>query len=441
VSTTSARLSPALERDESNRPFPLTPKRQCVWACSCSQLSRTGSSHPGSQATGKDDGKLASAWMDRESREMLGRLVGLVEFGVRADRPGPFLLSGMGDESVMISGEALSILETLQGRLASSALASGGPNRTFVGDLVVEACRLARDRGPDAGISWLDEALTKQITPWTIITGVLGHFPAAPMRVGRTMLYPVLPPDIAAGLGDPRFLEVHIDRPVLVAMVDARDRESAKRRANDLFDEARSVLALAGSAQRWRTPVITIHESGPVSSSGTAESFLLHIRGALDQSHIRGLEAAAERAPEDRNDWENRCLAACRWYRKASTTDWPSEALAASMTVLECLFVEGRQIHNKGVAIAEKVAPNWRLPDFGAESAMHDWIVEMYRRRNEAVHSGAHYLKDVEVDRLLALTQYAVRWGAWHLDPDHDHGERDGPCTSFAEATSSERPL
>jgi hypothetical protein len=106
------------------------------------------------------------------------------------------------------------------------------------------------------------------------------------------------------------------------------------------------------------------------------------------------------------------------------------------MTVLECLFVEGQSVTSKGHTIADQIAPNWRLPDLEGEETMHEWIVSMYRRRNEAVHNGADYLKDFELDRLLVLTWHAVRWASWHLDPDHDHHIRARACSTFEEALS-----
>ncbi|HLN16966.1 MAG TPA: hypothetical protein VK277_09470 [Acidimicrobiales bacterium] len=374
--------------------------------------------------------------MDDKSREMFGNLFGLIKFGVEfgePHEPGPFVLSGFADDGVLIRGEAFVLLEGLQRHLASSALASGGPSREFVGDLVVRACRVARTSGLGEGLSWLEEKLTEGDTSWQVIEQVSGYFPMAPRRVGRATLHSALPPELGDILGDPRFLEVQVDRPMLIADVIARDRESAERRARDVFDEARSLLTIACNPQAPHAPLIAIGGSSrATSSSGHSEDF--HLSGsALDHPMVRGLEDAAAKDPEIRTDWERRCLAACRWFRKAFVTDWPSEALAASMTVFECLFIEGKGVLGKGQAIADRIAPKWRLPDLGEEAAMHKWLVDMYGRRNAAVHEGAHYLEDFEVQRLVVLVEHSVRWAAWHLDPDHEHHLPERPCTSFAE--------
>jgi hypothetical protein len=55
----------------------------------------------------------------------------------------------------------------------------------------------------------------------------------------------------------------------------------------------------------------------------------------------------------------------------------------------------------------------------------------LYRARNDATHEGRRYVEDLEVDRLVDLTGAAVRWGAWHLNPNHS--DKQSACGSFDE--------
>jgi hypothetical protein len=387
--------------------------------------------------------------MDGDLEEALFRFFELVErgdqFGVpRAGHGEGFLLSGFGDDAILVRGQAVGVLGRLQRDLSGSALARGGPSKKFVADLVVQACRVAQRAGPPAAVAWLEERLSGASSAWTVIEPISGYLPMAPCRVGRTVLHPMLEAAVGPELllpwkAHPKILDIPLDCPVLAARVEAQDAESAHRRARDLFDEARSLLTIAGEPSVVRAPLITVEESGRAWSSSGRSSEDFHLAAdALSRVHVRGLEDAAAKRSGDRNDWQRRSLAACRWFRKANATDWPSEALAACMTLLECLFVEGRSVRNKGEAIARRIAPDWRLPGLEDEQTMHDWIIEMYRRRNDAVHDGAHYLDDAEIDRLLTLARYAVGWAGWHLDPDHEHHLPEHACSSFAEAMSSE---
>jgi hypothetical protein len=216
--------------------------------------------------------------------------------------------------------------------------------------------------------------------------------------------------------------------PVIVAEVWALEEEFAYRRGRDIFEESRSVLMLACAYPRPVRPpraVIDVDGHGTFST-GAEESFIFrHSDPRDDLWFVRGLERAARREPDQRTDWEARALAACRWFRRARLSDWPSETLAAAMTALECLFVKSKG--PKGSVIAARIGADWVFAEFSREQ-MKKWIKDLYQRRNDAVHEGMNYLEDFEVDRLIALVDHAVRWAAWHLDDDHDHLEGYRAC-------------
>jgi len=100
------------------------------------------------------------------------------------------------------------------------------------------------------------------------------------------------------------------------------------------------------------------------------------------------------------------------------------------MTALECLFVKDQATKQKGAAIAERFTERWVARGWTADE-QREWIRGLYRARNDAIHEGRRFVEDLDVDRLVDLTAYAVRWGAWHLSPSHGNG--DGACRDFDE--------
>jgi hypothetical protein len=347
----------------------------------------------------------------------------------------PYLLSGLGPDQVAIEGPAVEILQRLERSLADSALAAGGPSRDYVGDLIVKAVRVARESGIDAGEEWLAVELARGLSQWKFYRNIDGHFPIAPARLGRTTLLPRAPDELVERFGDPRFTDVALDRSVLVAEVEAADRDSARRRALDAFDEALAVLGTATRFRRRSDPMIADGDGRLVSTNGCGDTYIFSLGESLTAEPIVGLEVAASKPFTARYDWERRCLAAARWLRVMVLTDWPSQALAAAMNALECLFVEGRSVHRKGDAIADAIVrqANWRLPGLEEEDAMLAWLRTLYADRNDAVHSGAYYLEDFEVDRLIELVSHAVRWGSWHLASTHAHHVPRRACTTHAD--------
>jgi len=68
---------------------------------------------------------------------------------------------------------------------------------------------------------------------------------------------------------------------------------------------------------------------------------------------------------------------------------------------------------------------------------VHTWIVELYKRRNDALHEGLWMLDDLDAARLVELTLSVLRWASFHLDEDHDHLEPCRACRTREEAVSS----
>jgi hypothetical protein len=65
------------------------------------------------------------------------------------------------------------------------------------------------------------------------------------------------------------------------------------------------------------------------------------------------------------------------------------------------------------------------------------WILELYKRRNDALHEGLWMLDDLDAARLVELASSVLRWASFHLDEDHDHLEAHRACQTREEAISS----
>jgi hypothetical protein len=107
------------------------------------------------------------------------------------------------------------------------------------------------------------------------------------------------------------------------------------------------------------------------------------------------------------------------------------------MVALECLFVAGQSESRKGALIWERLTARFRMRELtGREQA--DWLLRLYRARNQAVHEGRDYIDDLHVDRLSELTQYVTRASAWHLVPRHRASGRS--CRTFEAALRCSQP-
>ena len=95
------------------------------------------------------------------------------------------------------------------------------------------------------------------------------------------------------------------------------------------------------------------------------------------------------------------------------------------MSAVERSSVGGTGVYNnKGRAIGDHVAPLVRVGGMTA-AQVHAWIVELYKRRNDALHEGLWMLDDLDATRLVDVALSVIRWVSFHLDEDHDHLE---PC-------------
>ena len=152
----------------------------------------------------------------------------------------------------------------------------------------------------------------------------------------------------------------------------------------------------------------------------------------------QALSEAATLATDECSDWAARSLRAARWSRVAEDALWPSLALRASTSVMECLFVQSKSEARKGVTIAERFfGLGARLDDHTSDS-QHVWFVEQYRAGNSAVHEGISIEEELEVETVKDIARYSALWAIWHLR--RFHGAPDNEvCEAFDEVFDADR--
>jgi hypothetical protein len=367
-----------------------------------------------------------------EIRSDLVRLFALVEVDPHPDfdQNEPFVLIGFQPPTLLFRGESLALLRALQTALAGSALARGGPSRKAAESLLTKACGMSVVQGTEGAIAWIRAELAEPPGRWLFVESIPAYLPKQELQLGSCRLTRDVPTDTVPEPLEPRLRE-HLAPPLIIAGVEARDEESARLLARDRIDEAVAILVLATSYRGSHAPHALRRVDGTTSLSGGSKA-LIAAEFWDDEGRIhpyyRAMSDAAARTDEERRDWERRVLGSVRWFAKAAETFWPSEALTACMTALECLFVKDQATKNKGAAIAERFTERWVARGWGADE-QREWLRRLYRARNDAIHEGRRFVEDLQVDRLVDLTAYAVRWGGWHLTPDHANGK--GACSDF----------
>jgi hypothetical protein len=93
--------------------------------------------------------------------------------------------------------------------------------------------------------------------------------------------------------------------------------------------------------------------------------------------------------------------------------------------------------HAKGEKIATRLTERFRLREM-SEADQVLWLSDLYRARNAAVHEGRAVIGDLDVDRLMDVTQAVTRYSAAHLVPAHR--PRGRSCRTFKEALRCSAP-
>jgi hypothetical protein len=349
----------------------------------------------------------------------------------------PYMTSFKRDgPSVFLQGDAVTLLRSLQRRLAGSATADLGPSLKDAQELLLLACgRFIEGSTVDEVASWLSQELEKPIDDWIVAEPVSLYIPTPRLVVGACTLAVRIPQRLFRKSKGSLIDITEFNEPLIYTRVRARDRHSAYLLASEHIAEATAILDVLDRPKRDEPATAMFKRRDG------AESYTRHRQGwILDQRYVvepgrliapyhqAGLAAAR---PEDhRSDWERRVLAAMRWFSLGVRSTWTAQRLACLISALECLFVQGQKEERKANRIARGVTDLFIRRDMTADE-QRAWLKRLYAGRNSALHEGRHYANDLTVDQLADLVHVSVRWAAHHLDPGHRTPRRS--CRTFEE--------
>jgi hypothetical protein len=303
--------------------------------------------------------------------------------------------------------------------------------------LLIAACEQGIATTTAKGLAWLTTELEAPLQDFLIAEQVEHlYIPTPRLTVGQSTYSLGLPRRLALRNLREIATTSGFNAPVVYVKVVARDIQTARILAAERIVESHAVLDLIDRPKLGSGRAFLARRAdggGNFSQSRRGwilDSQVVNEKGRLTPPYLQ-LARATGKAEARRSDWERRVLAATRWFSRASRSVSAADRLVGLMVALECIFVEGRRVRYKGDAIAKAITSRFRLRGMtGAEQ--EEWLRGLYGGRNDSVHEGREFERDLEVDRLADLTQVVIRSAAWHLVPSHQSSRRS--CRTFRQA-------
>jgi hypothetical protein len=392
---------------------------------------------------GDESGESLShdTWTAPAFKADLNRLLSAARRGTRriasAERPYQLVATSRG--TYVLEAEALSLQRSLERRLVGSSRRSHGMSRKEARSLLRDACSQAVTSSISRAESAFYDALTEPITNFTVLESVWNaHLPSKPVRVGACMYAPEIPRHVGRSNMKELATERGVRPPVVYTRVRARGSEAAQALARERFAESAAFLDLIDPPAQISERVALIRrDRGTAAVAWLRGGWLIDDQWIDDSGRFpqpyRQLELGLRRDENDRQDWERRVIAACRWFSNGWRSDWASDRLVAYMSALECLFVPPKA-RTKGKTIARQITRHFRLNEY-TEAEQIAWITKLYSGRSAAIHEGREFLEEMYVERLAELTREAIRGAARHLLSNHElHPLR--ACRDFQTAVS-----
>jgi hypothetical protein len=345
-----------------------------------------------------------------------------------------------GATAIVLSGEGLRLLQTLTSRIVGQSRFDVGLSAKAAESLLFDACNRAVDGdGDDAALRWLISELNSPVEDWLVVEAVdLLLVGKKRLHLGRSTFTTYVPQRASQRIDRDWLKEFPSDCYVSV-VVTARDSVSARVLAQEAFSDSRTLLDLIDpptpSAPPGTFVAVPLARRGGGGISFSRDGWIIDAgwfagNGQLVSPYAQ-LSRAFSKEESIRTDWERRVVASTRWLSRAYRSSNTADRLVSLMTVLEALLIESRKEGNKGQLIATRLTERIRRRSI-THSDQVQWLTDLYARRNDAIHEGREYLKDIEVEDLLEMVRYTVRYAAEHLASKH--AGRGRVCQTFTEA-------
>lgn len=340
---------------------------------------------------------------------------------------------------VLIEGEGVPLLRSCQRQLAGRSRATSGFSPDEAQALLLEACQKAVEGTIKGAVADLRITLAQPLADVEVVEHADLILPTPRLIVGQTTYTRRDRTQFGPSTGPRR----DFAPPLASTVVRTRGYATAKVLARRRFDDSLAIIELIAPPQNTGPEATGLRVT---TESGGSLSFqwrgsIISARAVSGWQLITPYKQLAKAAAKDatkQTDWERRLLAATRWFMKGCRSDVAADRLAGAMVALECMFVAGKKEKGfKGDLIAERLTARFKLNEKTADEQIA-WLKELYSARNDAIHEGRDFDYDLDVDRLLDLTRYALRGLVWHLNPKHN--AKGKACRTYVAAMACSDP-
>lgn len=218
-------------------------------------------------------------WRNPDFEADLRRMLRLVRGSANAaPRPNEPFLHVLGVPTLLFQGESLTLLRSLQRRLAGSTH-QGGVSPKEAETLLLDAASRAL-RGPyKTAEAWLIQEVESPLDEWFVVDRVEGlYIPVPRLAVGRSVYHRDLPRRLKKKHRAQMLAMADFGPPVIVTTVTARDARTAHVIASERFAESGAILDLIDRPRSEAGMFYALRSDGAGTLSSTRGGWILNDR-------------------------------------------------------------------------------------------------------------------------------------------------------------------